>query len=177
MAEPTAHTEAPAEKHAFPPFQAEHFPSQLFWLALTFVLLYMLMSRIALPRIGSILADRSKRIGDDLAAAHRFKEQSDAAAAAYQKALADARAHAQGIANETRQRQAAEAEAINKRLEAQLHEKLAAAEQSIAATRGAAMANVGSIASETATAIVQRLIGIVPAERDVTAAVGDVSKR
>ena len=177
MAEPTAHTETPAEAHAFPPFQAQHFPSQLIWLTLTFVLLYALMSKVALPRIAAILADRSRRIADDLAAAQRFKEQSEAANAVYQKSLADARARAQGIANETRERQAAAAAATNKSLEAQLHEKLAAAEQSIAATRTAAMGNIASIAAETATAIVERLIGTAPAERDVAAAVSEVSKR
>ena len=127
MAESTAHTETSAEAHAFPPFQAQHFPSQLIWLTLTFVLLYALMSKVALPRIAAILADRSRRIADDLAAAQRFKEQSEAANAVYQKSLADARARAQGIANETRERQAAAAAATNKSLEAQLHEKLAAA--------------------------------------------------
>jgi F-type H+-transporting ATPase subunit b len=177
MAESTAHTETSAEAHAFPPFQAQHFPSQLIWLTLTFVLLYALMSKVALPRIAAILADRSRRIADDLAAAQRFKEQSEAANAVYQKSLADARARAQGIANETRERQAAAAAATNKSLEAQLHEKLAAAEQSIAATRTAAMGNVASIAAETATAIVERLIGTTPAERDVAAAVSEVSKR
>ncbi|HKM87947.1 MAG TPA: F0F1 ATP synthase subunit B' [Xanthobacteraceae bacterium] len=177
MAEPTAHTEAPAGQHAFPPFQAQHFPSQFVWLTLTFILLYVLMSRVALPRIAAILADRRRRISEDLAAAQRFKEQSEAADAAYQKSLADARARAQAIANETRRRQAAEAEATNKRLEAQLQEKLAAAERSIAATRTAAMGNVGSIAAETAAAIVERLIGTAPAERDVAAAVGEASKR
>jgi F-type H+-transporting ATPase subunit b len=177
MAEPTAHTEAPAGKHAFPPFEAQHFPSQLLWLTLTFILLYVLMSRIALPRIASIFAERSKRIADDLAAAHRFKERSDAANAAYQKALADARARAQAIANETRAKQAAEAEVTNKRLESELNARLAAAECSIAATRTAAMGNVGSIAKETAAAIVERLIGTAPAEREVAAAIGEVSKR
>jgi len=177
MAESTAHTETSAEAHAFPPFQAQHFPSQLIWLTLTFVLLYALMSKVALPRIAAILADRSRRSADDLAAAQRFKEQSEAANAVYQKSLADARAGAQGIANETRERQAAAAAATNKSLEAQLHEKLAAAEQSIAATRTAAMGNVASIAAETATAIVERLIGTAPAERDVAAAVSEVSKR
>lgn len=177
MAETTAHTEAPGEKHAFPPFKSQHFPSQLFWLALTFILLYVLMSRIALPRIGGILTARSKHIADDLAAAQRLKDQSDAANATYQKSLADARARAQGIANDTREQQAAEAAATNKKLEAQLHEKLAAAEQSIAATRSAAMGNVGSIASDTAAAIVERLIGTVPAQGDVAAAVAEVSKR
>ena len=82
MAEPTAHTEAPEGHRAFPPFEAQHFPSQIFWLAVMFLLLYLLMSRIALPRIASIFAERSKRIGDDLAAAQRFREQSEAANAA-----------------------------------------------------------------------------------------------
>ena len=177
MAETTAHTEAPGEGHAFPPFESQYFPSQVLWLALTFILLYLLMARIALPRIGGILADRSKHISDDLAAAQRFKDQSEAANTAYQKSLADARARAQGIANDTRERQAAEAEATNRKLEAQLHEKLAAAEQSIAATRRAAMGNVASIAANTASAIVERLIGTAPAERDVSAAVAEVSKR
>jgi F-type H+-transporting ATPase subunit b len=175
MAEPTAHTEVP-EDRGFPPFQAKHFPSQILWLVLTFVLLYLLMSRIALPRIGSIFAERSKHISDDLAAAHRFKEQSEAANAAYLKSLADARARAQGIANATRDKQAADAQANNKKLEAQLNDKLAAAESSIAATRTAAMANVGSIAAETASAIVARLIGTTPNADEVTAAVGQVSK-
>jgi F-type H+-transporting ATPase subunit b len=170
MAEPTAHSEVPAGHGAFPPFQAQHFPSQLFWLAISFVLLYVLMSKVALPRIGSILAARSRVIGDDLAAAERLKEQSDAAHAAYDKALADARARAQAMASTTRQQQASEAEAAQKRLEAQLHERLAAAEQSIAATRTAAMGNVRSIAADTAAAIVERLIGKAPADHEIAAA-------
>lgn len=177
MAEPAAHTATPAGHSAFPPFQSVNFPSQLVWLAVTFVLLYVLMSRIALPRIASILADRDKRIADDIAAANRFKEQSEAAHAAYEKALADARSRAQSIANATREQQAAAAEATNKRLEAQLHERIAAAEQSIAANRTSAMSNVGSIASDTAAAIVERLIGQAPAAHEVAAAVSETMKR
>lgn len=177
MAETTAHSEAPGESHTFPPFESQHFPSQLFWLAVTFILLYVLMSRIALPRVASIFAERRKRINDDLAAANRFKEQSEAANAAYQKSLADARARAQVIASETREQQAAQADVTNKKLEAQLQGKLAAAEQSIAAMRSAAMGNVGSIAAETASAIIERLIGTAPAQRDVAAAVAEISKR
>ena len=173
MAEPTAHTEEPAGHHAFPPFDSQHFPSQLFWLTVSFVLLYVLMSKVALPRIAAILAARSRAIGDDLAAAQRLKEQSDAAHAAYDKALAEARARAQSIASATRQKQASEAEATQKRLEAQLHERLAAAEQSIAATRSAAMGNVRAIAADTTAAIVERLIGKVPSQAEVAAALGD----
>ena len=135
------------------------------------------MSRLALPRIGAILAERSRHIADDLKAAQGLKERSDAARTAYEKALADARARAQSIAGATRELQAAEAAATNQRLEAQLHEKLAAAEQSIAATRTAAMGNVGTIAAQTAAAIVERLIGTTPSEREIAAALGDLLKR
>ena len=176
MAETTAHIEAPAGHPKFPPFESEYFPSQLVWLTITFVLLYTLMSRIALPRIAAIMAERSKVIGDDLAAAERFKEQSNAAAAAYEKSLADARTRAQAIASATREQQARETEDLHKRLEAQLHERLAAAEQSIAKSRGAAMSNVKSIAAETASAIVERLIGQRPHEDEIAAALGDIRK-
>ncbi|HXW40383.1 MAG TPA: F0F1 ATP synthase subunit B [Xanthobacteraceae bacterium] len=176
MAEPTAHTEQPAGHGAFPPFQSEHFPSQLLWLAVSFVLLYVLMSRIALPRIGSILAERRHVIDEDLAAAQRLKEQSDTAHAAYEKALADARARAQSIAGATREQGAREAEAVQQRLEAELHERLAAAERSIAATRDAAMGNVRTIAAETAAAIVERLIGKTPSQQEIAAALGDTGR-
>jgi F-type H+-transporting ATPase subunit b len=177
MATPAAATEAPGGQHAFPPFQTENFPSQLVWLTLTFVLLYVLMAKVALPRVGSIIAERSKRIADDIAAAQRLKERSDAAHAAYEKALADARSRAQAIANQTREQQASAAEETNKRLEAELHERLMAADKSIAATRAAAMGNVGTIAADTASAIVERLIGTAPAPHEVAAALGDAGKR
>jgi F-type H+-transporting ATPase subunit b len=176
MAASTATTEAPAGHSGFPPFQTENFPSQLVWLTLTFVLLYVLMAKVALPRVGSILAERSKHIADDIAAAQQFKERSDAAHAAYEKALADARTRAQSIASQTREQQAAAAEQTNKRLEAELHERLAAAEKSIAATRESAMGNVGAIAADTASAIVERLIGKAPAAHEVAAALGDAGK-
>jgi F-type H+-transporting ATPase subunit b len=176
MAETTAHTEAPAGHTKFPPFDSEHFPSQLVWLAISFVLLYVLMSKIALPRIGAILAERSRVVSDDLAAAERLKEQSNAAQVAYEKALAEARARAQGIASATREQQVRETDELHKRLEAQLHERIAAAEESIAKSRSAAMSNVRAIAAETASAIVERLIGQRPRDEDIAAALGDAGK-
>jgi len=99
MAEPTTHTEVPEGHGGFPPFDKTTFPSQLLWLSVIFVLLYVLMARVALPRIASILQDRRKHVDDNLAEAQRFKEQSDAVIAAREQALADARAHAQTIIN------------------------------------------------------------------------------
>ena len=174
-----AHTEAPAGAHkgAFPPFQKDTFASQLVWLAITFVVLYVLAAKFALPRIGAIFEARRSRIADDLAEAQRLKEQSDAALAGYEKALAEARARAQTIAGETHSRLNAEAEERRKVLAAGLNAKLAEAEKSIAATKVAAMANVRGIAAEAAAAIVERLIGTAPPDAAVKAAVEDALKR
>jgi F-type H+-transporting ATPase subunit b len=180
MANETAHTEVPAGGHdrVFPPFNKQTFPSQLLWLTLTFVALYLLMSRIALPRIGAILEQRSTRIAGDLAEAQRLKGESDAAIAAYEKALADARGRAQALVNDSRQRQAADAEAGRKALDATLNTRIAAAEGSIAQTKSAAMVNVRGIATEAAAAIVERLIGTAPANPEMVAvAVAEALKR
>jgi len=180
MAEPAhkASTEHPAEggHGAFPPFNAHTFPSQLIWLAIFFVLLYALMAKWALPQVGRVIDKRQKLIADDIAEAARLKAQSDEAVAAYEKALADARARAQTIANETREKQHAEAEATRKTLEGELNVKLAEAEKSIAATKQAAMANVRAIAEGAAAAIVERLIGSAPNDQAVADAVADVLK-
>jgi F-type H+-transporting ATPase subunit b len=97
--------------------------------------------------------------------------------AAYEKALADARANAQAIANETRDKQAAAAEARRKTLEDELNAKLAHAEKTIAATKTAAMGNVRGIAEDATRAIVERLIGTAPGEKAVADAVADALKR
>jgi F-type H+-transporting ATPase subunit b len=176
MATTTAHTEQPGHKAQFPPFNSETFASQLFWLVICFAFLFVVMWKVALPRIGRIIDNREKTKSDDLAAAEKSKADSEAALAAYEKALADARARAQVIANETREKQAAEAGARRQQIEDQLNARLADADKSIAATRQAAMSNVRGIATDAAKAIVERLIGKVPGDKAVEAAVADVVK-
>jgi len=177
MAENT-HTEVPGgHGKGFPPFQKETFASQLFWLVIAFVLLYVLMSKIALPRVGSIIDARRSRIDGDLAAANELKTSADTAMAAYEKSLTEARGRAQTIGNETRDRLNAEAEKSRKALDEQLNVKLAEAEKTIAATKTAAMSNVRSIATDAASAIVTRLIGTAPADTAVASAIDSVLKR
>lgn len=176
MTSATTSSEVPATHGEFPPFQSENFPSQLVWLALTFTLLYVLMAKVALPRIGRIIAERSKRIAEDVAAAQRFKERSDAANAAYETTLAEARARSQDVVNTAHKAHAQAAEESNKRLEAELRERIAAAEKSIALSRDAAIESVGGIAAETAVAIVERLVGKTPPPHEVSAALRDASK-
>jgi F-type H+-transporting ATPase subunit b len=178
MAAPAAHTEVPGgHKAPFPPFQGETFVSQLVWLAIAFVVLYALVAKVALPRVGGIFAARRERVDSDVGEARRLREESDAALAAYEKALADAHSRGQSIASETHTRLVAEGEARRKALEAELNAKLAEAEKQIAATKQAAMTNVRAIAADAAAAIVERLIGSAPPERAVAAAVDDALKR
>jgi F-type H+-transporting ATPase subunit b len=172
----TEHTEVP-HKGGFPPFQKDTFASQFVWLAITFVALYLLISRIAVPRIGGILEARECRIAGDIAEAQRLKADSEAALAAYEKALADARNRAQAIGGEIRDKLHAEAEQNRKAIEAKLNAQLADAEKQIAATKTAAMANVRGIAVDAAAAIVERLIGTAPPAPATAAAVDAALKR
>jgi F-type H+-transporting ATPase subunit b len=167
----------PAHHVAFPPFAFETFASQLFWLVLAFIALYVLMAKWALPQVATIIESRQKRIEGDIAEAGKLKEQSEAALAAYEKALADARTRAQAMANETREKQAAQAEAARKRTEDELNARLAESEKALAATKEAAMANVRGIAEDAAAAIVERLIGTAPSKEAVADAVASALKR
>jgi F-type H+-transporting ATPase subunit b len=174
----TAHSEVPGgAKAPFPPFQRETFASQIVWLVITFVALYLLISRIAIPRIGGIIEARGRRIEGDFADAQRARDESEAALAAYEKALSDARNRAQAIGSEIREKLNAEAEEKRKALEAQLNTQLAEAETTIAATKTAAMANVRNIAVDAAATIVERLIGVTPPAPAVAAAVDEALKR
>jgi F-type H+-transporting ATPase subunit b len=166
----TAHTEADS-KPAFPPFEKETFASQLVSFAIAFALLYIVVSRLALPRVGSVIATREGVIDNDLSEAQKLRDESDAALKAYESELAAARTRAQAIGSETREKLSAQSEADRKALEANLATKLAEAEKTIAATRQVAMGNVKSIATDAATAIVQHLTGAAPDNQTVDRAV------
>src|SRR6202140_313096 len=144
-----AHTEADGGHGGkFPPFDSSTFASQLVSLAIAFVALHLIVSRIALPRIGSVIDARQNVIEGDLAEAQKLKDASDAALKAYESELAAARSRAQAIGAETREKLNAAADAERKTLEERLAVKLAGAEKTIAATRETAMSNVRGIASE-----------------------------
>lgn len=176
----TTGTEVPAGGHegkgAFPPFASETFASQLLWFALAFGLLYILMAKVALPRVAGILEHRRDKIASDLDAAQRMKAESDAAVAAYEKSLAQARATAQKIAGDTRDAVSAETEANRKAIEEDLARKLSDAEAQIAATKAKAMENVKSIAADAAGSIVTALTGQTPGSAEISAAVDAAAK-
>jgi F-type H+-transporting ATPase subunit b len=159
----------PAQEGAFPPFDPANFSSELIWLVITFGALYLLMSKLALPRVATILAARKDKIDSDLASAAKAQDEAAAAAALHEKTLADAKAKAQAVGQAAHAELTAQADARRHALEDDLNAKLATAEAQIAATKVAAMANVDSIATETAHAIVQHITG-KPADAAAVAA-------
>jgi len=142
-----------------PQLEFHTFVPQLVWLAITFGFLYLMMARVALPRIANVLEERRDRIADDLDQAEQFKRQTDEAIAAYEKALADARANAHEIAQATRDKLNEETERQRKSIEARLAEKIAAAEKKIFATKEKALGNVRAVAIDVAEAVVTELLG------------------
>src|SRR5580704_8507902 len=131
---------------SFPPFDPVNFTPMLIWLSLSFGLFYLLMSKIALPRVESILHARAHKITKDIAEAN-------------DKTIADAKAKALALAQETHTRLNAETEANRLALEAELNARIAASETQILEMKAKAMGNVEAIASEAAAAIVQRITG------------------
>ncbi|OHV85537.1 F0F1 ATP synthase subunit B [Ensifer sp. LCM 4579] len=155
----------------FPPFDSSHFASQLLWLAITFGLFYLLMSKVIIPRIGGILETRHDRIAQDLDEASRLKGEADAAIAAYEQELSDARAKGHSIADTAREAAKNKASADRVAVEADLAKKIAAAETRIADIKTKALSDVGAIAEETATAVVTQLIGGTVTKAEISAAV------
>ena len=160
-----------ATAEAFLRSSSSTFASQLVSLVIAFVALYIIVSRIALPRVGAVIDARQKKIEGDLAEAQKLKDDSEAALKAYESDLATARSKAQTIGAETRDKLNAASEAERKALEGKLSAKLADAEKTIAATRTSAMSNVRGIAADAAAAIVQRLTGTAPDSKSVASAV------
>ena len=171
--------EAPATKTGtevphgagFPPFKTETFPSQIFWLAVTFAFLLVVMWRIVGPRIASVIDERKGRIDGDLAAADKHRKDAEAAQAAYQSALAAARGRAQKAAEEARKLVADEIEKARAAAEIEAKDATIRAEVKIAAMRQEAAKHVTIAAQDAAAAIVARLIGATVSPEEAAAAV------
>jgi F0F1-type ATP synthase, subunit b len=169
-----AATEAHGGAHedvGFPPFKTETYAGQILWLTITFVTLYVLLSKLVLPRLSGIIENRRTTIAGDLDEAAAMKTRAEEAGIAYEKALSEAKARAQALAQEARSKVSAETDAKRKALEADLGQRLAESEAIIARKKTEAMANVRGIAVETASAIVERLTGKAPAPQAVEAAI------
>ena len=153
-----------------PQLNPDYFSNQIFWLLVALVVIYFVLSRVALPRIAGILAERQGTITNDLAAAQDLKARASEAEAAYDKALADARAEAQRIAGETRAAIQGDLDAAIAKADAEISAKAAESEKAIADIRAGAQEAVKEVAADAAKDIVALMGGKADA-RSITAAV------
>lgn len=166
-----------ADKAGLPQLDLTTFASQIFWLAVSFAVLYFIISRIAAPKIGGVIEEREARIKGDLDAAADAKKASEAAIAGYEKALTDARGRAAKLSEEIRGKVVAEANARTEAAEKQLSADMQKAEGRIAEMRSGALARLSTIARDTAADIVQKLTGDSASAADLDAAVGAALKK
>jgi F-type H+-transporting ATPase subunit b len=154
-----------------PQFDSTTFASQLFWLYASFTLLLILMSVFALPKIGSVLEERQKRIDGNLDKAAQWKSEAEAAIAAYEKALAESRAEAHKILQANALAIAQQGEQRQKALSATLAAQIKAGEGRILAAKDEALGHIRDISGELARATFARLTGLDADEAKITAAV------
>ena len=159
-----------------PQFDPTTFSPQLVWLGITFLALYLLMSKLILPRVNGILAQREDRIDGNLQRADALKEEAAQVLAAYQKAIADARAHAQAALAKAAADIAAETATREAEFAKKMADKTAAAEVGIRAAKTQALADVRGIASEVAAMMAGKLVGTPADANAVVQAVDGVMK-
>jgi F-type H+-transporting ATPase subunit b len=169
----TATTEVPKKEGGFPPFDTTTFPTQFFWLAVTFVFLFVMMWRVAGPRINAAITSRRGAINGAIAEAGKARADAEAAQTAYENALATARARANALAEDTRSKLNAEITKAKAEADAKAHDAMAAADVRIAQTRETAKAAVVVAARDAAVAIVERLTGDKVSAEDAARALGN----
>jgi len=143
-----------------PQLDVASYGPQLVWLAISFVLLYLLMARVALPRIADVLEERGKRREDNLAKAEEHERDAAAVAEAYETALAEARSRAQAALTKAQEAAKAHADAEVARLDAALHARTRQAEETIAQARKTALGEASSIAADIARMAAQKVAGL-----------------
>ncbi len=149
--------------------------NQIFWLLVTLVVIYLILSRVALPRISAVLAERTGTITNDIAAAEDLKQKAVEAEAAYDKALADARVEAGKIVADTKAEIQADLDAATAKADAEIAAKAAEGEKAIAEIRANALESIEAVAKDTAAAIVSGL-GFSAEAKTVDQAVADRMK-
>ena len=162
--------EAVESAGGMPQLDISTFPNQIFWLAVSLVLIYLILSRIVLPRVESVLSERQGTITGDLSAAEELKQKAVEAEEAYNKALADARAEANKIVAETKAEIQADLDVAIAKADAEIAAKSAESEKAIAEIRASAQDAVKAVAKDTAKEIVGAF-GIKADAKAITAAV------
>jgi len=165
-----------AASGGMPQLNPRDFAPQLVWLLLTFVALYLVLSKVALPKVGEVLQMRADRIKGDLDRAASLKSETDKIIAAYEKALADARNQAATVSRDTAAALAKVSGERQGKVSADLTARIKSAEANIATARAKAMAEMQSSAAEIAAEAVKRLGGLAITTGDAATAVAAAAK-
>ena len=159
-----------------PQFDPASFPSQIFWLVVSFIALYWVVSRLAIPRIGEVIEQRTRLVQDDLDRATALKAETDQAIAAYEQAMADARAQAQDHIRAMTAESKAVADKKTAEVTAAVNAQIAEAEARIAKAKTDALAGMRTLAAETARDVVAKLASLSPDAAAVDTAVANALK-
>lgn len=167
----TAEAGHEAAKVGMPQLDFSTFPNQIFWFLVALVVLYTIISRVALPRIGAILDERSGIMASDLADAAGMKQQAQQAELDYNAALATARANAQRIGAETKAEIQKVLNAEMAKADAEIAVQASVSEGHIREIRDGALKNVEIVAKSTAKAIIAAIMPSTADDKAVDAAV------
>ncbi|MBU2994296.1 F0F1 ATP synthase subunit B' [Octadecabacter sp. 1_MG-2023] len=170
MADTAVEHGAEAGGAGMPQLDFSTFPNQIFWLVVTLIVIYFILSRVALPRIGAVLAERQGTITNDIAAAEELKQRAQEAEAAYDKALVDARAEAGKIVDTAKADIQGELDVQLAKADAEIAAQTAESEKAIAEIQAGAADAVKAVAKDTAKEIVAAMGGKADAKA-ITAAV------
>lgn len=160
-----------------PQLDVSTYAPQIVWLVITFLAMYFLMAKVALPRIAQVLDERQTRIDDNLEKATALRAEAEEAAEAYEKSLAQARMKAQDEVKVVIDQVNAQAAKAQEALAEKLNKELEAAEARIAEAKDKALANIKEVSSQVAQATVEKLSGVSLDDAAVEAAVANAMEQ
>ncbi|MFC3053133.1 F0F1 ATP synthase subunit B family protein [Kordiimonas pumila] len=169
-----AHTEVVEQPAGLPQLNViadGTFTNQLAWLVLTFLVLFLVVSRMVLPRISKVMGEREEKVATDLDTAERLRNEAEEIRVAYEASVTDARAKAQQVIVATKETIQADIAKAQAALDKKLGTKADKAEKAIAKAREEALLSIDSVATEVATQVIAKLGGIEPKDKAVNDAV------
>ena len=166
-----------AESGGMPQLNPEFWISQIFWLILTFGILYFVLSKLILPKISNNLESRKSQILDNIEAAEKQREDSETKLKEYDEIITKSKLEAKTIFNQARERALKDINSKREVLDKQIDEEIAEAEKEILALRKSAPNKINKIAIETSSELIQKLIGTEVNNSSISAIVDDLSKR
>jgi F-type H+-transporting ATPase subunit b len=166
-----------AESGGMPQLNPEFWISQIFWLSLTFGILYIVLSKLILPKISNNLESRKSQILENIEAAEKQREDSETKIKEYEEIITKSRIDAKTIFNQAREKALKDINAKREVLDKQIDEEINKAEVEIKSLREAAPEKINKIAIETSSELIQKLIGAEVNNSSISAIVDDLSKR